>query len=50
MQAQQNPNLAALARSVTATASGASVNISASLPQDQFQALTQNSRKAVRHQ
>jgi hypothetical protein len=41
MQAQQNPNLAALAKSISITASGTNVNFSASLPQDQFQALTQ---------
>src|ERR1035438_3612073 len=47
MQAQQNANLAALAQSITVTASGVNVNLSASLPQDQFQALTRNTRKAV---
>lgn len=47
MQAQQNANLAALAQSITVTASGVNVNLTASLPQDQFQALTRSTRKAV---
>ena len=46
MQAQQNPNLASLAQSISVTASGTNVNFSASLPQDQFQALTQTKHKA----
>ena len=49
MQAQQNPSLAALAKSITITASGTNVNFSASLPEDQFQALTQmKARRATR--
>jgi hypothetical protein len=39
MQAQQNPDLASFARSISVTATGAAVNFSASLPEDQFQAL-----------
>ncbi len=39
MQATQNPDAAALAKSVAITAQGATVNITASLPEDQFQAL-----------
>jgi hypothetical protein len=41
MQAQQNPDLAAFAKSISVTAQGTQVNFSASLPQDQFQKLMQ---------
>lgn len=39
MQASQNPDLAAFAHSFSVTAQGTAVNFSASLPEDQFQAL-----------
>ncbi|MGA7237606.1 MAG: hypothetical protein WBY44_18115 [Bryobacteraceae bacterium] len=39
MQASQNPDLAAFARSISVTAQGTAVNFSASLPEEQFQAL-----------
>jgi hypothetical protein len=42
MQASQNPNAAAFGRSVAITAQGTAVNISASLPEDQFQKLVQS--------
>ena len=41
MQAQQNPDLAAFAKSISVTATGTAVNFSASLPEDQFQKLMQ---------
>jgi hypothetical protein len=41
MQAQQSPDLAAFAKSISVTASGPQVNFSASLPEDQFQKLMQ---------
>lgn len=41
MQAQQNPDLAAFAKSISVTAQGTEVNFSASLPEDQFQKLMQ---------
>jgi hypothetical protein len=41
MQAQQNPDLAAFAKSISVTAQGTQVNFSASLPEDQFQKLMQ---------
>lgn len=39
MQSTQNPEAASLAKSVAITATGNTVNINASLPEDQFQAL-----------
>lgn len=47
MQSQQNPNLGNFAQSLSITATGAAVNISASLPEDQFQALVKP-RRAVK--
>jgi hypothetical protein len=41
MQAQQNADLAAFAKSISVTAQGTQVNFSASLPEDQFQKLMQ---------
>lgn len=47
MQGAQNQNLENLAQSVSITASGTAVNITATLPEDQFQALVKP-RRAVR--
>ena len=47
LQAQQNPQAAALAKSLLVTANGVTVNISASVPADQFQQLLQPNGKAV---
>jgi hypothetical protein len=44
MQAAQSPDAAAFARSVAVTAQGSTVNLSASMPQDQFQKLVQPKR------
>ena len=41
MQSQQNANAGALAKAVTITADGTAVNVTASLPEEQFQALVQ---------
>jgi hypothetical protein len=41
MQAQQSPDLAAFAKSISVTAQGTQVNFTASLPEDQFQKLMQ---------
>lgn len=42
MQSQQNANLSALAKSVVIAASGTAVNVTATLPEAQFQALAQH--------
>lgn len=47
MESNQNPNLGDLAQSLSITAAGANVNITASLPEEQFQALVKP-RGAVR--
>lgn len=44
MQASQNAALGAFAQSIEVTAQGASVNFSASLPEDQFQKLVQSGK------
>ncbi len=50
MQSTQNPDAAAFARSISVTAQGAAVNISASLPEDQFQKLVgPNSKGRLAH-
>ncbi len=45
MQASQSPDAAALARSISVTAQGTTVNLSASLPEDQFQKMMQPKAK-----
>jgi len=47
MQAQTNPDLAALAKGFAASAQGATVNITLSLPQAQFQQLLQQHKNAT---
>jgi hypothetical protein len=47
MQAGTDPTAAALVKSVTVTASGNLVNISASLPEDVFQTILQSGHKST---
>jgi len=47
MQTGADPTAAALVKSVTVTASGSVVKISASLPQDVFQSMLQSSKKSM---
>jgi hypothetical protein len=49
MQAAQNPDAAAFAKSLTVTAAGTTVNISASLPEAQFQQLLTPKAAVKRH-
>ena len=49
LQAQQNPAAMALAKSLVVTATGTTVNISASIPEDQFQQLLKPSGKVHSH-
>ncbi len=49
MQAGQDPTAAALIKSVTVTANGNVVNVSASLPEDVFQGMLQSPQKGCGH-
>jgi hypothetical protein len=50
MQSQQDANAGALAKGVTISAVGTTVNVTATLPEDQFQALAQQKPRSARKQ